>query len=239
MKNNRDTCILAAIALVKELMKSNDPSHDWYHVERVWKMAIHLAEKESEYNSDLDLLVIELGALFHDIVDFKYDKCEAKDLKGKVDERLSEFFKAQSNECSPEQREKIVDIILNISWRKELELKHFGQNPEVSGELKIVRDADRLDAIGAVGIARVFAFSGDKHRPFYMDDLPPIQNMTAEEYNEQSRLNKSTAINHFHEKLLLVRDKIHTTAGKELAEKRHQYMVEYLKQFDLEITCDS
>ena len=123
-------------------------------------------------------------------------------------------------------------IILNISWRKELE-SNSNQN-DVIYELKIVRDADRLDAIGAIGIARCFGFSGVKMRPFHIDDLKPIENMNAEQYNTQTIKNQSTAINHFHEKLLLLKDRILTQTGRKLAEQRHDYMLGYLKQFDME-----
>ncbi len=101
--------------------------------------------------------------------------------------------------------------------------------------MKIVRDADRLDAIGAVGIARCFAFSGVKYRPFFVEEVKPIHEMTAEEYNKQTVLNQSTAINHFHEKLLLIKDKMQTETGRRMAEQRTEYMSSYLKQFDDEL----
>lgn len=123
--------------------------------------------------------------------------------------------------------------MLNISWRKELELCQSPQDIPI--ELKIVRDADRLDAIGAVGVARCFAFSGAKYRPLYVENEKPILNMTAEEYNKQTIKNESNAVNHFYEKLLLIKDKMQTGTGKLLAEQRHEFMVQYLKQFDLEV----
>ena len=152
----KENLIEAAKKHVQELMKSNDPSHDWYHVERVYKNACYLAEQESLLNKDLhlDLNVIELAALFHDIVDFKYDHEKLISLEEIANERLNNFFTNYKEELSEEQIKKIIFIILNISWRKELEADQNQEN--IMHELKIVRDADRLDAIGAVGIARCF-----------------------------------------------------------------------------------
>ncbi len=105
----------------------------------------------------------------------------------------------------------------------------------IPGELKIVRDADRLDAIGAIGIARCFAFSGVKFRPFFVEEIKPMHQMSAEDYNRQTVLNQSTAINHFHEKLMLIKDKMQTKSGKQIAENRTEFMSAYLKQFDNEL----
>jgi uncharacterized protein len=218
-------------------MKANDPSHDWYHVERVYKLACHIAEKEIPSLANdgiyLDLLVIKLAALFHDVVDFKYDHDKSKSMEEIASERLNDFFSKFQDECSDEQKEKIIFIILNMSWRKELESAQKNI-PINSYELKIVRDADRLDAIGAIGVARCFAFTGFKNRPFIVDSIPPIHNMTAQEYNNQTVKNESTAINHFYEKLLLIKDKISTPTGKTLAEQRHEFMIDFLRQFDHE-----
>jgi uncharacterized protein len=146
--------IESAKETVKELMKSNDPSHDWYHVERVWKNAIHIAEQEKILNKDLiiDMEIVELAALFHDVVDFKYDHDKNRDLKEIAYERLKTFFEKHS--YPSDKIEKIIYIILNISWRKELEQREK-LIVDIPYELKIVRDSDRLDAIGAIGIARL------------------------------------------------------------------------------------
>ena len=201
-------------------------------MDRVYKNACYIAQQESQLLTDisLDMKVIELAALFHDVVDFKYDHDKSKSLEEIAKERLNTFFDQYKTELTSQQIEKIIYIILNISWRKELENKENQAN--VIHELKIVRDADRLDAIGAVGIARCFGFSGAKMRPFHVDEIKPIENMTAEQYNNQTIKNQSTAINHFHEKLLLLKDKILTQTGKRLAEKRHQFMITYLDQFE-------
>ena len=146
--------IESAKETVKELMKSNDPSHDWYHVERVWKNAVHIAEQEKILNKDLiiDMEIVELAALFHDVVDFKYDHDKNRDLKDIAHERLETFFAKHS--YPSDKIEKIIHIILNISWRKELEQREK-LIVDIPFELKIVRDSDRLDAIGAIGIARL------------------------------------------------------------------------------------
>lgn len=225
--------IESAKEFVKELMKTNDPSHDWYHVERVWKNAVYIAQQERILNKDLvfDMEIVELAALFHDAVDFKYDNDQNRDLKDIACERLNSFFEKHS--YPKEKIEKILYIILNISWRKELEQKEK-KITDIPVELKIVRDSDRLDAIGAIGVARCFAFSGAKYRPFYIEDVEPIKDMTAEQYNKQTLLNKSTAINHFYEKLLLIKEKIQTSTGLKMAEQRHEFMELFLKQFELE-----
>lgn len=219
--------VARAKEFVKRLMIKNDPSHDFAHVERVWKNAVHLARKEP---AKLDMLVVHLAALFHDAVDFKYDFDKTKSLEQIARERLAEFFDAE--QVTPEQRERVLKIVLNLSWRKELE--DTQGTIEYFDEMRVVQDADRLDAIGAVGVARCFAFSGAKMRPFYLADRPPIANMTHEQYNRQTVLNESTAVNHFYEKLLLIKEKMKTEEGKRLAEQRHTYMLTFLEQFNME-----
>jgi uncharacterized protein len=241
MKSN---LIENAQLFVKELMRSNDPSHDWYHVERVWRNAVHIAKKEKEMNSQLEINMelVELSALFHDVVDFKYD--HQKKINSSTDihnscslseiarDRLRPFFEV--NRVPFEIQEKVLYIILNISWRKQLDSEKSGQTEDNSMEFKIVRDADRLDAVGAIGIARCFGYSCIKNRPFYLPEIEPMRNMTAEEYNNQTRQNQGTAINHFHEKLLHIKDKMTTKTGIFLAEQRHRYMLDYLEQFNME-----
>ncbi len=150
--------IESAKETVRDLMKHNDPSHDWYHVERVWKNAKYIAEQERILNKELDfdMEIVELAALFHDIVDFKYEHDKNRDLKDIALERLSPFFTKNSYPLN--KIEKIIYIILNISWRKELEQREK-LILDIPFELKIVRDSDRLDAIGAIGIARFSIYS--------------------------------------------------------------------------------
>ncbi len=176
------------------------------------------------------MLVVELAALFHDIVDFKYDHNASLSLEELARIRLDEFFKL--NQIAPAVQDRIIYIVLNISWRKQLE-----QSSKIDEfiELRIVRDADRLEAIGAVGIARCFSYNGAKQLPIYLPDQPPKQNITANEYNQLTVSNKGTAINHIYEKLLLIKDKMSTQTGKALAQKRHDFLVDYLKNFNEEI----
>ncbi len=125
--NSKSEILKSARKHVQDLMKSNDPSHDIYHVDRVFKNAIHLYESESNSNN-LDLLVIQLAALFHDVVDFKYDHSNNKTMEEIAEERLAKFFQQFKEECSQEQKEKIIYIIMNVSWRKELEMKGYLTN---------------------------------------------------------------------------------------------------------------
>lgn len=130
-----------------------------------------------------------------------------------------------------------MDIVLNVSWRKELELVNNDLNKidfDIPTELKIVRDADRLESIGAIGIARCMAYSGAKNRPLYIEDVSPKNNMTLEEYNQQTIQNQSIAINFFYEKLILIKERMQTKIGKMLAQQRHEFMLQYLEQFKLE-----
>lgn len=217
---------------VKDSMKTNDPSHDWNHVERVHKMAVFLAIEEKKLDPDLnfDMEIVELAALFHDIVDFKYnvDKSNLDEISEKI---LDQFFSRFN--YSKDKIKQILYIISNISWRKELEQSKG--SVDVPIELKVVRDADRLDAIGAIGVARCMAFTGAKNRPFYLADLKPIETMTAEQYNNQTIRNESTAINHFYEKLIKIKEKITTQSGMKLAQDRHNFLIQYLDQFKKEL----
>jgi uncharacterized protein len=233
MEEHSNFRIQQAKEFVKELMQNNDPSHDWYHVQRVFNNALYIAEKENELNDqnlEFDLEVIQLAALFHDIVDFKYDFKESKSLDEIAKDRLSPFFKRFS--YPKEKIDTILFIVLNISWRKELESSDTFELPI---ELKIVRDADRLESIGAIGISRCMAYTGALNRPIYVDGSEPNRCMSAEQYNKQTIENKSIAINYFYEKLLLIKDRMQTKTGKELAIQRHKFMVTFLEQFDLEL----
>jgi uncharacterized protein len=176
------------------------------------------------------MLVVELAALFHDVVDFKYDHVASLSLEELAHMRLDGFFK--QNKIELDVQKKIIYIILNISWRKQLDKSN---KIDEFIELRLVRDADRLEAIGAIGIARCFSYNGAKHLPIYLSDVKPKLNITANEYNELTIKNKGTAINHIYEKLLLIKDKMSTSTGKILAQKRHDFLVDYLKNFNEEI----
>lgn len=204
----------------------------------MYKNACYIAKHELETQPNLDYLVIQLAALFHDLVDFKYELHSSepsRSLEQLARERLEPFFAKYKHKLTASQIENIIFIILNISFRKELEANALVKQLD---ELKIVRDADRLDAIGAVGIARCFGFSGAKKRPFYIEGVEPILNITAEQYNAQTVKNESTAINHFYEKLLLLKEKISTETAKRMAHDRHEFMLAYLRQFENECKID-
>lgn len=139
---NSENLIESAKSFGREFMKKNDPSHDWLHVERVYKNALFIADQEkATSNMEVDLEIVKLAALFHDIVDFKYDHEKSMSMEDIANERLSEFFKRFNYPVN--KIEKILYIVLNISWRKEIESIEKGLVQNLTNELKIVRDADR------------------------------------------------------------------------------------------------
>lgn len=206
------------INFVKEKLENTEAGHDWYHVERVWKIAKKISEKEKG-----NILVIELAALLHDIADPKFHNGDET-----LALHISEEF-LTSQKLESELVDQVLFIIKNISF------KNRGELPADPGiELQIVQDADRLDAIGAIGIARTFNFGGFKNNRIYDPQLPPQLNMTKEEYKKSN----GTTINHFYEKLLLLKDLMNTDTGKKLAEHRHQVMLDFLDQFYKEWNVD-
>ena len=202
------------IAFVKEKLEGAEAGHDWFHIERVWKISKKIADSET-----CNLQVVELAALLHDIADPKFhDGDETLALK------ISNVF-LQNQNVSADIIEQVLFIIKNISFKNREEA------PEILPiELQIVQDADRIDAIGAIGIARTFNYGGFKNNLMYHPDIQPALNMTKEEYKKS----KGTTINHFYEKLLLLKDMMNTETGKKLAEERHDFMVEFLDQFSRE-----
>ena len=210
--------IQQTVDFVKEKLQGAEAGHDWFHIERVWKLARKIAEKEKA-----DLLVVELSALLHDIADPKFhDGDETLALK-----ISSEFLK--SIEVPNETVEKVLFVIQHISFKNRAEA------PEnLPLELKIVQDADRLDAIGAIGIARTFNFGGFKNNLMYHPELPPKIGMSKEEYKKSD----GTTVNHFYEKLLLLKDLMHTSEAKKMAEERHQFMLTFLDRFYKEWNVD-
>lgn len=188
----------------------NDSSgHDWWHIVRVTEIAKEIASIEQA-----NRFVCEMAALLHDIADEKLNASEEVGLK-KVQDWL------QSMELDPTTIEEIMEIISTLSF------KGGGQPEMKSLEGKVVQDADRLDAIGAIGIARTFAYAGSKGQLIYDPDIKPRDSFTKEEY----RNGKSTAINHFYEKLLKLKEGMNTNAAKSIAEERHLFMVKYLQEF--------
>lgn len=204
------------ISFVKEKLDGAEAGHDWFHVERVWKLAKKMASEEK----NVDILVVELAALLHDIADPKFHDGN-EDLAIKISRDFLEELKVSSS-----QKERILLIIKKMSFKNRQEI-----NPsEQSIEFQMVQDADRLDAIGAIGIARAFHFGGFKNNLMYHPDIKPNMGMTKSEYKKS----KGTTINHFYEKLLLLKEMMNTTAGKRMAEERHDYMLNFIRQFQKE-----
>ena len=200
------------ILFVKQQLENAEGGHDWFHIERVYKNALLIAQEED----DCDLTVVKLGALLHDIADSKFHNGDEQ-----VGPKTARTF-LESQGVSEEIIAHVIAIIENISFKGGNFEKQFH-----SKELDIVQDADRLDAIGAIGIARTFNYGGFKNRPLYNPAIQPNLNMNKEEYKN----NNAPTINHFYEKLLLLKDKMNTETGKQIAEKRHAYMVNFLSQF--------
>jgi len=200
------------IVFVKESLKDAEGGHDWFHIQRVFNNALLIAKDEKE----IDPLVIGLGALLHDIADYKFH--EGDETIGP--KKAREFLK--SIKVDGDIIKHIENIIKNVSFKGG----NFSQDFN-SKELEIIQDADRLDAIGAIGIARCFSYGGFKKRPLYNPEIVPNLNMTKEEYKNSN----APSINHFYEKLLLLKDKMNTTSAKKIAAKRHEFMELYLKQF--------
>ena len=199
------------ILFVKSKLEQAEGGHDWFHIERVYKNALLIAQEET-----CDLIVVKLGALLHDIADSKFH--DGDETIGPKTARL--FLEAEKVDEATIVH--VVNIIENISFKGGNFEKKFS-----SKELEIVQDADRLDAIGAIGIARCFNYGGFKNRALYNPAIPPKFGMSKEEY----KTNDSPTINHFYEKLLLLKDKMNTPTGKKIAEARHRFMENFLSQF--------
>jgi uncharacterized protein len=206
------------VEFVKEKLEGAEAGHDWFHIERVWKLSKNIAETE-ECNRE----VVELAALLHDIADPKFHNGD-ETIALKVSR---EFLESQN--ASEDVVEKVLFIIKNISF------KNRGEVPkDLPIELKIVQDADRIDAIGAIGIGRTFNFGGFKNNLMYDPNIAPKLNMSKDEYKKSN----GTTINHFYEKLLLLKDLMNTEKGKEIAEERHDFMLKFLDQFYKEWNVD-
>jgi uncharacterized protein len=205
------TLVEKTIQFVKEKLENAEAGHDWFHVERVWKLSKQIAQ-----TVNCDLQVVELSALLHDIADPKFHNGD----ENLALEITNEFLSSQK--VSQEIIEHVLFIIKNISF------KNRGEAPKILPiELQIVQDADRLDAIGAIGIARTFHFGGFKNNLIYDPQILPVEKFNKEEYKKSN----GTTINHFYEKLLLLKDLMNTQKGKEIAEKRHQFMLSFLNEF--------
>ena len=205
------TLIDNTILFVKQQLENAEGGHDWFHIERVYKNALLIAE-----GVDCDLIVVKLGALLHDIADSKFHGGDET-----VAPKTARTF-LESQNVSEDIILHVIAIIENISFKGGNFEKKFN-----SKELEIVQDADRLDALGAIGIARTFNYGGFKNRPLYNPNIQPNLNMSKEEYKNS----ESPTLNHFYEKLLLLKDKMNTETGKKIAQKRHDFMVTFLSQF--------
>jgi len=199
------------ISFVKKELENAEGGHDWFHIERVYKNAVLIANGEN-----CDILIVQLGALLHDIADSKFHNGDET-----VGPKKARLF-LESMTVSENTITHVVNIIENISFKGGHETKKFS-----SLELDIVQDADRLDAIGAIGIARTFNYGGFKNRAIYNPEIKPNLNMSEEEYKNSD----APTINHFYEKLLLLKDKMNTKTGKVIAAQRHDFMELFLNQF--------
>ena len=198
-------------SFVKTELKGAEGGHDWFHIERVYKNALLIASEEK-----VDQLIVALGALLHDIADSKFHNGD--EIIGP--KKASAFLQGQG--LSEEKIEHIVKIIENISFKGGNKASLFS-----SKELDVIQDADRLDALGAIGIARTFNYGGFKNRAIYNPNILPDLQMTPSQYKAST----APTINHFYEKLLLLKDRMNTETGRRIANERHAYMENFLAQF--------
>ncbi|RQO31311.1 phosphohydrolase [Taibaiella sp. KBW10] len=204
------TIIERTVDFVKQTLQGAEAGHDWFHIERVWKLSTYLARE-----TDCNEVVVALGALLHDIADAKFHN-------GNEDigpDMALQFLNKEK--VDPSLIDQVIYIIRNISFKNRNEVS---AHPI---ELQIVQDADRLDAIGAIGIARTFNFGGYKNNPMYDPDVPANLNLSKEAYKRSN----GTTINHFYEKLLLLKDMMHTESARKIAEERHRFMLTFLEEF--------
>lgn len=184
--------------------------HDWWHVHRVWNTSIALADSEGA-----DRTIVEIAALLHDVADWKLSE-------GGEEAGMKKIRNLLKNEMESLAVDHVCNIVENISY------KGAGvSTPMTTLEGKVVQDADRLDAIGAVGIARAFAYGGNRNRLIHDPEQPPVMHENFEAYKK----NKGASINHFYEKLLLLKDRMNTDSGRKMADDRHKFMETYLDQF--------
>ena len=205
------TLLENTIIFVKEKLEHAETGHDWFHIERVYKNALLIAKDEI-----CNLEIVKLGALLHDIADSKFNNGDET-----VGPKVAREF-LESENVDEEIIAHVINIIENISFKGGYFEKKFN-----SIELQIIQDADRLDAIGALGIARTFNYGGFKNRQLYNPEILPNLKMTKEAYKN----NDAPTINHFYEKLLLLKDKMNTQTGKKIAQERHRFMEVFLEQF--------
>ncbi|MEI7498539.1 MAG: HD domain-containing protein [Candidatus Falkowbacteria bacterium] len=211
---NKKEIVKKTVEYVKASLAGAEGGHDWWHAYRVWQLSKKIAATEQ-----VDLLVVELGALLHDIADSKFHNGDEE-----IGPKKAKKFMLSIG-VKNEIVEHVVKIIRNISFKGGLHVQEFK-----SKELDVVQDADRLDALGAIGIAKNFSMGGYKGRAIYNPEIKPNLTMTAEEYKK----NNSSTINHFYEKTLLLKDRMNTKIAKRMAVRRHKYMEKFLEEFYLE-----
>ncbi len=208
--NNPDL-ISRTIQFVKQQLADAEGGHDWFHIERVYRNSLLIAQTEN-----CDETAVKLGALLHDVADSKFHNGDET-----TGPKIARAF-LEREEVDEATIAHVLNIIENISFKGGNFDKKFH-----SEELEIVQDADRLDAIGAIGIARTFNYGGFKNRPLYDPSIAPNLHMTKEEYKSS----EAPTLNHFYEKLLLLKDKMNTETGKQIAQERHRFMETFLSQF--------
>ena len=213
LKMKPEKIIENTIEFVKNELKNAEGGHDWFHIERVFKNAILISKEES-----VDVFVVSLAALLHDIADPKFHNGD----ETIGPKKAAKFLENQKVDLKTS--EHVVNIIKHVSFKNSLDKK----TPKFSSkELEVVQDSDRLDAIGAIGIARCFHYGGFKNRQIYNPEIIPNLNLSKEAYKNSD----APTINHFYEKLLLLKDKMNTKTGKKIASERHRYMELFLEQF--------
>lgn len=210
-QKNPDQIIDTTIEFVKQTLSNAEGGHDWFHIERVYKNALHINKEEGA-----DHLIVALGALLHDIADYKFHNGDEAVGPAKAREFLAEL------DLEEEVISHVEKIIQNISFKGGNVEKVFH-----SRELDVIQDADRLDALGAIGIARTFNYGGYRGRALYNPAIKPNLQMTKEDYKSST----APTINHFYEKLLLLKDRMNTPTGKKMAEERHAFMEDFLSRF--------
>lgn len=210
---NKEKVITNCISFVKKELQNAEGGHDWFHIERVFKNTILIAKAEK-----VDVFVVSLAALLHDIADPKFNNGDEK-----IGPKKATQFLIDEN-VPKKISIHVINIIKHMSFKNSFDknLQNFKTK-----EFEVVQDADRLDAIGAIGIARCFNYGGFKNRSLYNPEIIPNLTMTKEEYKNS----KAPTINHFYEKLLLLKDKMNTETGKQIATDRHLFMEKYLEQF--------
>lgn len=211
LKQHTSFIIQKTAAYVQQTLQTAEGGHDWWHILRVWNNAKLIAKTE-----EVNLLIVELAALLHDIADSKFNNGD-EEIGPKT---AGDFLK--SINVDDAVIEHVQQIIRNMSFKSSFDSVSFS-----SGEMKVVQDADRLDAIGAIGIARAFSYGGFKNREMYNPEIEPNFNLTKEAYKNST----APTINHFYEKLLLLKDQMNTKTAQKIAEQRHQFMERYLEQF--------